>query len=167
MDIKFPLYKLRQHQNIETTPLGKVKVTSIKGTKILDDKSLSGNFIERRIKMVSKYDKKEIYKLKEEVTLLRQLIKYKTGTVFIDREGKLLKYKKSTKLYKVKCYKIEKAKRINDTTTVIYLNGFEQELIVYGLFKNNTKYASIMYTTWGPLLYDLTTERHDMYRRKI
>ena len=99
--VRFPLFKLRSYLEIEHKPLGLVKVTTIKGTYILDDLSLPGNLEDRRIQLYGQYTDKEIYKLKEKVLYLRQLVKYKSGTTFIDVNGKILKYKKSSKLYKI------------------------------------------------------------------
>jgi hypothetical protein len=165
-NVKFPLYKLRAYLEINKNPLGLVKVTTIKGTYILDDISIPGTFAERRLKLAEQYPKEKIYKLKEQVIYLRQLIKYKTGTTFIDYEGNIIKYKKSSKLFDVKAHKITR-KRPYHNWTIIELNGIEIPFLVGEPVKETTTHASVMYTEWGPLLYDLTNKDHDIYKRKI
>ena len=87
--------KLRSYIKIEKTDLDLLEVTTIKGKYILDDLNINAPFPERRMIMQSRYPKEQIYKLKERVPYLRQLIKYRTGTTFIDYDGNLFKYKTS------------------------------------------------------------------------
>jgi len=164
--IVFPLYKLRSHLSIEKNPLGIVKITTIKGTYILDDQSLDGDFQTRRVKMYSEYSDEKIYKLKEKVIYLRHLVKYKSGTFFVDSTGKIIKYKKSSRLYPIKSKRIER-KIIKENWTNIYVAGLEIPFVVGHALTYKTKYASIMYTDWGPFLYDLTSKQHEVYLRKI
>jgi len=165
-NITFPLYKLRSYINIERNPLGVVKVTTIKGIYILDDHGIEGNFETRRTKLQLAYPTKKIYKLKERVLYLRQLFKYKSGTTFIDITGKIVKYKKSSKLYTVKSMEIHRKKTMHNWT-ILYCTKIEIPFLIGKAVTYETKYASIMYTEWGPFLYDLTSERHEPYKRKI
>lgn len=163
--VTFPLYKLRSYLSIDTNPLGLVKVTTIKGVYILDDKSYNGTFAERRIK-ISMHTPTKIYKLKEKVIYLRQLVKYKSGTTFIDLNGNIIKYRKSTKLFKVISHKIERVNE-QENWSIIHCTGLEQPLLVGTNIGPEVKYVSIMETQWGPFLYDLTNTQHDTYRRKL
>jgi hypothetical protein len=164
--IVFPV-KLRHYLNIQTNELGLVEVTSIKGKYIFDDKGMKEMpFHERRLLLKTKYPEEKIYKLKERVPYLRQLVKYKSGTTFVDHKGKIFKYKKSSKLFKVKSHKINYKDR-QGNWTLFYVNGLEIPFVVGEALKYNAKYASIMHTKWGPFLYDITSEPHEMYRRKI
>jgi hypothetical protein len=165
-NVVFPLYKLRSYISIERTPLDTVVVTTIKGKYILDDKSINAPFSERRIELLSRYPKDKIYKLKERVPYLRQLVKYKSGTTFIDYNGEIFKYKKSSRLFKVKSHRIEK-KRKHGNWTIFNVSNIEIPFIVGELLPYNANYASIMHTTWGPFLYDITSEPHEVYRRKL
>ena len=159
--VRFPLYKLRSYLDIDTNLLGITKVTTIKGIYILDDATLPGDFEHRRACIVGK-----VYKLKERVIYLRQLVKYKSGTTFVDADGKLFKYKKSSKMFDIRSAKIvRKVDRGN--WTVIHLQDFEQPFIVGQAVLPSTKYASIMHSSWGPFLYDLTSKKHEPYKRKI
>ena len=165
-NIVFPLYKLRSYIKIEKTDLDLLEVTTIKGKYILDDLNINAPFPERRMIMQSRYPKEQIYKLKERVPYLRQLIKYRTGTTFIDYDGNLFKYKKSSKLFKVKSHKIERTKE-HGNWTIFEVTGIETPFMVGELLSYKIKYASIMHTKWGPFLYDLTSEPHEPYRRKL
>jgi len=163
--VTFPLYKLRSYLDIDTNPLGLVKVTTIKGVYILDDKSYNGTFEERRLK-IAMYSPEKIYRLKEKVLYLRQLVKYKSGTTFIDLNGNILRYHKSTSLFKVISRKIERV-REDGNWSIINCTGLEQPLLVGINISPEVKFASIMETKWGPFLYDLTSIQHDTYRRKL
>lgn len=164
--IVFPLYKLRSYLNIDKNPLGLVKITTIKGTYILDDQSLDGDFHTRRMKLYNEFPEDKIYKLKERVIYLRHLVKYKSGTSFVDSTGKIIKYQKSSRLYPIKSKKIER-KIVKGNWTSIYVVGLEIPFVVGHPLTYNTHYASIMYTDWGPFLYDLTPIQHEVYLRKI
>jgi len=164
--VQFPLYKLRSYLNIDKNPLGITKITTIKGEYLFDDISIPGNFEERRAKLALDFPNKRVYKLKERVIYLRQLVKYKSGTTFVDKCGSLWKYKKSSSLFKIKSHKITR-KTPSGNWTVISIEGQEQSYLVGEVVLPTTTHASIMETKWGPLLYDLTNIKHEPYRRKI
>jgi len=164
--VTFPLYKLRSYIEIDKNLLGIVKITTIKGTYILDDYSYNGTFEDRRLCMQEEYVNEKIYKLKEQVLYLRQLVKYKSGTTFIDYNGNILKYTKSTKLFKIKSHKIIQ-KRNHGNWTVINMQNCELPFIIGKILPHTATHASIMETEWGPFLYDITSKSHEIYRRKI
>lgn len=164
--IRFPLYKLRAYLSMDTNLLGVTKITTVKGVYIFDDTSIPGNFEERRLKLSSYHPRTSIYKLKERVMYLRQLVKYKTGTTFVDITGKLIKYKKSSKLFNVKSYIINRKKEYGNWT-IIYVNTIEHPYIIGHVLQPTTTHASIMHSSWGLFLYDLTNEYHKSYKRKI
>lgn len=165
-NVTFPLYKLRSYISIEQTPLNLIEVTTITGKYILDDKNIDGPFHFRRAELYAKYPKERIYKLKERVPYLRQLIKYKSNTTFVDAEGVIFKYKKSSELFEIKSHKVLR-KRFHGNWTIFEVANVETPFLIGELFKYNVKYASIMHTKWGPFLYDLTSEPHEPYKRKL
>lgn len=165
-EITFPLYKLRGYLEINTNPLGLVKVTTVKGEYILDDKSIKAPFEDRRLKLLEKYTRDKIYVLKEKVLYLRQLVKYKTGSKFIDYNGNIIKYQKSSKLYNIVSKKIIRVTP-HGMWSVIELEGVEIPFLIGTRLSYNSKYASIMETQWGPFLYDITSIKHDKYKRKV
>lgn len=164
--IKFPIYKLRAYLSIDTTLMGVTKITTVKGEFVLDDDKLDGDFLQRRVLLSNHYPRTTIYKLNEKVSFLRQLVKYKSGTSFVDTHGKIFKYRKGSKLFKVESFKIIRV-REHGIWTIIYVDTTEQPYIVGHALLSTTTHASIMFTDLGPFLYDLTTEKHKMYRRKI
>jgi hypothetical protein len=164
--LRFPLYKLRAYIDIDTNLLGKTKITTVKGVYVFDDKSLKGDFEERRAQLPSAYPDEKVYKLKERVIYMRQLVKYKSGTTFVDSDGNIIQYKKSTKQFEIRSLKITRVRNYGNWS-IIYLEGDEQMYIVGHIVLPTTKYASLMYTKWGPLLYDLTSKKHEPYKRKI
>ena len=165
-DITFPIYKIRSYLDIETNLMAQVLITTIKDTYILDDLAYNGNLEERRLKIQQESPLYKLYRLKERVIYLRQLIKYKSGATFIDITGKIFKYKKSSGLYNIESLPILR-KKISDNWTILYLQGVEIPFLVAHTVKPNVKFASLMYTNQGPLLYDLTSKYHERYRRKI
>ena len=165
--VTFPLYKLRSYLDINKSAMGLVKVTTIKGEFILDDSSFKGTLPQRRVALAAYYPRERIYKLSEQVIYLRQLVKYRSGTVFVDYNGNLIKYRKSSKLYDITSHKITSTTPVKDIWTVIKLKGVEQSLLVGQIITRDIKYAAIMHTKWGPFLYDLTSEQHNPYKRKI
>jgi hypothetical protein len=164
--ITFPLYKLRSYISIDTNPLGLVKITTIKGTYILDDTSIPTDFEERRLILAEDYPSEKLYKLKEQVLYLRQLVKYKSGTTFIDYNGKLVEYKKGNNLFKINSHKILN-KQEHGNWTVLTLENMEIQFVVGQLLPHTATHASIMETKWGPFLYDLTSIKHLTYSRKL
>lgn len=164
--VVFPIYKLRSYISLDKSPLDIVEVTTIKGKYILDDKGINAPFYERRLRLKDKYPQAKIYKLKERVPYFRQLVKYKSGTTFIDYNGDIFKYKKSSKLFEVKSHKIDRI-REHGNWNIFNVAGIEIPFMVGEALKYNAKYASIMHTNWGPFLYDITSEPHEVYRRKL
>ena len=164
--VVFPIYKLRSYIRLEQNPLDIVEVTTIKGKYILDDKGINAPFQERRALLKDKYPDSKIYKLNERVPYFRQLVKYKSGTTFIDYNGDIFKYRKSSKLFEVKSHKIERSKE-HGNWTIFTVVGIETPFMLGETLKYNAKYASIMHTKWGPFLYDITSKPHEIYRRKI
>jgi hypothetical protein len=165
-EIVFPLYKLRSYINIEKTPLGLIKVTTIKGEYILDDTSIKSPFDQRRLQLISKYPKEKIYKLKEKVLYLRQLVKYRTGTTFIDYNGTIIKYRKSSSLFTITSHKIIN-RRAYGNWTIINVDKVEIPFLIGETLTPTATHASIMHTKWGPFLYDITSKAHEPYKRKI
>lgn len=164
--VVFPLYKLRSYIDIDKNPLGLVKITTIRGTYILDDESIDMPFESRRVKLIAQYPEDKIYKLKEKVRYLRQLVKYKSGTTFIDFNGTIIKYNKSSKLFTIKSHKIVN-KRSYKNWNILTLSSLETPFLIAGNVGPTITHASVMETKWGPFLYDITNKHHEPYKRKI
>ena len=163
-DLTFPLYRIKGIRSIERNPLGIIKVKNSRGEFILDNPNLQGDTLgARRLHIL----KKQRAKLGERLTYLRQLIKYPSGTYFIDNEGRLYSYKKGKRRYLVVCRKILK-KTITQSGTIIHVEKVNSPFKLYhNLEAEDVKFASIMETDWGPFLYDITGIKHEPFRRAI
>jgi len=164
--VTFPLYKLRSYIDIEKNPLGVVKIRTIKGEFILDDTSINEPFHIRRAHLRQHYPREQIYKLKEKIIYLRQLVKYKSGSTFIDYNGNIIKYTKSSALFEVKSHRIDRVK-YHGKWSIIEVTNVDTPFIVGHTITPEINYASIMHSKWGPFLYDLTKLPHEPYKRKI
>jgi hypothetical protein len=164
--VKFPIWRLRNFTRIDNK-LDTIFITTHYNTYILDDKSLDGDLAKRRLQLLSNpiLETYPLYPLKDKINLLRILVKYPTGTYFIDSEGLIFKYKKSSKLNWVECKKIKSWNKV-EGKTVFYVDK-QRIPYVTDLKLDYIPYASIMYTETGPLIYDFTTEYHKPYKRKI
>jgi len=164
--IEFPLYKLRAYLKIKRNPLGPITIRTIRGNYIFDDLSIEGGFEERRARLPMEHPNIPVYKLKERVLYLRQLVKYKSGTTFVDASGNMFKYHKSTELFDVTSHKINRSKPYGNWT-ILNIDGYEQPFLIGQTVLPTTTHTSIMQTKWGPMLYDLTNKKHEPYKRKI
>ena len=166
--INFPLFKLGEYEEIEETLMGKVYIYTTRGKYLLDNKALPySKYSQRRLRLKGT-KKVPLYKFRATVHNLRNLVKFPSGTRFIDVQGNLFKYKKQRKLYKVLSHKILKKKPTNDGSCIVHIEKFNSPYLIDSNFvASNTNYISIIYTKDGPLIYDYTTERHEPYRRSI
>jgi hypothetical protein len=163
-EIQFPIYRIREFQEI-TTKLGRTSIKYRNKWTVIDDTTVDGNLGRRRL--ILSYSGLDMYPLMEQLKTLRQMLKYPSKTNFIDWDGHLFKYKKTSKLHTVTSYPIEKC-TINGGWTLIRVGPGDQDYAVSeNLQKQGITHASIMMTNSGPFLYDLTSEYHDPYRRKI
>ena len=161
----FPWYKLRAYKEIRENLLGQLYIRNGKGEFLLDDKTLPGDLAHRRLHM----PKEKLYPLKQRVENLSQLIRHRTGTKFITNTGRIVKYKKSSKLYTVESRSILKVDtKIDSHMSIITVENTSSRFKVpFNVDIRNYKYASIMLTDNGPILYDLTIEPHKPFKRKI
>lgn len=164
----FPLYRVRHYLTIEENALKQVKITTIKKTYILDDKSYPHrDFAARRVAMVRDYPEKDIYKLGERVDFLRHLVKYPSGTTFVNKLGEIVCYKKGNKFYLITSKQIISRRFTELGWTIFTIDDLDVEFLVTHPVTSEVRYASIMQTNFGPFLYDLTYEKHEPYKRKI
>lgn len=164
--MEFPLFKIGKFESIDHNPLGKIYITTIKNTYVLDDISLEGETLgHRRLKVKLRGDK--LYKFRGKVDTLKQLVKHPGGTTFIDNKGNIFKYRKGKKRFKVVSYPIEKRKDVENGVVIYIKNYPTPHLIPHKYIADNTNYVSIMFTDTGPLIYDYTSEPHKPYRRSV
>ena len=160
--IQFPIYKLGKHTEIKRNPVGPIYITTIRDTYILDDLSYPGDLGRRRRQI-----KENKYPLKETVFSFRDMVKFPSGTTFIDNTGKIFKYVKGNSRYIIKCKKVYK-KELRTEGMVCYIEDVPTPVLLSPNMSAQTKdYASVLYTEYGPILYDLVQEYHEPYRRSI
>jgi hypothetical protein len=164
-DIKFPIYKIRKYLD-KKDALGLIKIKAQDGNwYYLDDKTLKGGLGERRL--IIKQAGHKLYKLNEQITTLRKMTKYPTGTIFIDDNGSIFKYEKSSKFYPIVSKKIKDQKRGDGYDIFWVENDYFPHISCIPLKENGIEYASFMQTKYGPFLYDFTRNYHEPYKRKI
>jgi hypothetical protein len=162
----FPLFKIGKYENIEKTPLGKIYITTVYDKYVLDDTSVEGETLgQRRLKLALKGH--NLYKFRGKVDTLKQLIKHPSGTIFLDNNGNIFKYRKGRKLFKVVSHKVLKRENKDDGVVVTIQDYPTPHFIPSKKVADNTNYVSIMLTNTGPLIYDYTSEPHKVYRRSL
>lgn len=162
--IQFPIYKMGKIESIETTPLGKVYVTTIRDKYVLDDTSLPASTLGRR-RLILQYQGANLYKLRAKVDTLKQLIKFPSKTKFVDSNGYIFTYKKGKKRYKVVSCKIL-SKSFYDEGYILHIEDYPTpHYVPHRSTVDNCNFVSIMLTNQGPLVYDYTEEYHKPFNR--
>lgn len=162
--LRFPIYMIPAASTIDI--IGNVVyIVGFYSNKILDDYSIEGSFLERRLLLYAKYPNNKIYKLKNRLNLFRQLIKCPGNSIIITSDGLINRYKKGNKFCNVKSHKITRVGK-NKFGILLYVSKHTEPFFVTAL-TINSNYISIIETKQGPLMYDITKEYHEPYKRKI
>ena len=164
--IQFPVYKLGSYKKIDKNILGPITITTRYNKYLLDDVSLPYNTLAmRRLMAKSKYP---WYSFKATLFSLRELFAEKSGTKFIDSTGALFTYKKGSRRYSVISKLITSKERLHAGGLLIIVKDMPS-IYKVAFNRNNweSDYASMVITDMGPLLYDLTRDTHDPYKRAI
>lgn len=164
--IQFPLYKLGNYKKIDKNILGPVTITTRYNKYLLDDVSMPYNSIAmRRLAAKSKYP---LYNFKATLFSLRELFAEKSGSKFIDSAGVLFTYKKGKRRYNVLSKLITSKEKLHAGGLLITVKDMPTVYKV-AFNRNNweSDYASMIITDMGPLLYDLTRDTHEPYKRAI
>lgn len=164
--MKFPLFKMRAFEEITTNGFGHIVVVTNNNKWVLDDPSIDEpDYFRRRIIMKSR--KYELYPLYEKVDNISQLMKYKSGTYFIDRSGKYFKYKKGNKYYNLNYWKIKKRLYDPNRGSMVFVKGLPMPFYFATRVPFNYKYLGLLNVDGGFLVYDLSEEKKDDTRRKL
>ena len=165
-DLEFPIYKMGDFENIETNALGLKKITTYKNTYVLDDiGSKEPNYFRRRIKLAS--EGYTLYHLRIRADTIEELIKYKTGTHFIDKSGHVFRYKKGKKFYKLESHPIQKKIFDPERGTIVYLRDIPHPILYPHRIPAYIRYAGLLNIEGGHILYNLTDKQFKTTRRKI
>lgn len=170
----FPLYVLRNYLAIEHEGQRTFIVTPYH-KYLLDDKSLEGNYVARRIALTGtgsgeyfeslsgKMVEMKLYPLSIRVENLAQMIKYAKGNFVIDAEGKLYKYVPK-KFFLIKYVPV--LQLTNDSTGYLIIRTRLQTLF---RVKDSENYTHVGYIEMGKaiVLFDLAFELKPNRRIKL
>lgn len=162
-DITFPVYAIKQYREIwEEHKI--VYITTAQGTtRVLDNKNLPGSFGLRRARM----NKKLLYKLKA-LPSIKSLIKEKSLThLYIDHTGELFEYRK-TKYCPLVCRKVLERKQKDGVGYIITIEGVNTPVVQPAVLHDPfIKYAAVLETPMGQIVYDFRREPFKDTRRMI
>ena len=165
-ELVFPVYKMGAFEEIYTSPLGHVMISTHKKVYTLDDTNSSEpSYAVRRIHLKGKgFD---LYHLNKKINTFSNIINYPTGTYFIDAKGYIFKYKKDRKYYKLNCHKI--TKRVFDPSrgSMLFSKDLPYPVFFLGKLNLDYKYMGILDVEGGGLLYNVTEQPFNPTRRMI
>ena len=159
-DIHWPVWIIRPHDSISGG-----LITDKRGIRRLDlkENNTNADFPVRRIQAKSLTDY-PVYPLKKPIWSLKDLLS--SGHLcFVDYEGKIYKYKKTT-FYPL-VYKEITKRWYTDSSTVFKVKGINSPFEVRGKLNLKAKYAGILSIDKGYLLYEVTNTKLKDSRRKI
>lgn len=158
---KFPLYAIRAYESIDLE--GDWTIISTFHSKfVLDNKSLEGNYWQRRVRMLDIELPYKLYPMREKFSTVSQVVNSKRR-LFVDSEGKLFKYK-PTVFYKIQYEKVRLSWTTDSGKTAFI--GFKcpdtfivdsNEFTHFGYIKVGLRYV----------LYELTNEKKKDARKKL
>lgn len=169
-EIVFPVFQLGQKPLEEGGVLffafkKETKEEDFEVIKIVDDKNLTGKTLgERRLK--AEANGATLFNLKYAIYFLGDLIKISRASVwYIDSHGKLFQYKKSTRVPLV----FKKVKKLINGNGVhlVEVEGYNTRFKTLLAPNLQYKWAGILHTTFGPILYGLFDREYKSTFRKI
>jgi len=173
LDIKFPIYPLRQHEKLKQSKTGVVLVINPFGTTyVLDDKSLKGNFGRRRLSL--KYSLKKgkdfkLYPLGKSLKGWPELAKNVRKNhirVYIDHTGHVFKYKPD-KYYPLIYHKILKRVNVEGKGWFIEVSNINTPLKLSYIPTLDMAYAGVLKLPIGNIVYELAQKKKSDTRRKL
>lgn len=160
-DIRFPVFKIRQHNSIVTKD-GLTLVESSFDTWVLDNKNLEGeNLGERRARMT-----RTPYLLQDPIHTIEDLIKGSLNCKYVDYDGTVFRYKKD-KFYVVLTYPCE-IDKLGGFRYRIKLIGPGKTIMYYSLRDySDSKYCTVVKVSGGFLVYGFSDRPLMTTRRKL
>ena len=157
-NIHWPVWIIRPHDSIAGG-----LITDKRGIRRIDLLGDDSEFTVRRLKAKNLKDY-PLYPLTKAIWSLKDLLS--SGHLcFIDYEGKIYKYKKTT-FYPL-VYKEILERWYTDNSTVFLLKGVNSPFEVRGRLNLHAKYAGVLKIDKGYLLYEVTNIKLKDTRRKI
>jgi hypothetical protein len=170
-EISYPVFKLPDKPNKEDGILYYYSESErggeLKGKlQIVDDTNLPGaSLASRRLQILKEGG--SLYRLHNAIFFLGDLIKVSTSsTYFIDSNGKLFKYKKSTSA-KLRFYPINNIFPISTGGAIIDVKGIPSRFKTLIMPDESVRYAGILHMGMANILYGLYSELPKDTRRKL
>ena len=155
--IAYPVYRLPSKPNVDEDVMYYYTETEKGGEvrgklQLIDDRNVEGDTLaKRRLKIYS--EGTPLYRLKDAIFFLGDLIKMATAsTYFIDSNGKLFNYKKSTSV-KLRYYKISKVLPLNTGGAIIEVSGLPSRFKVLNMPSEDVMCAGILHLGMSNILY--------------
>ena len=161
-DFQLPVYVMRGYDKISTEGDFTI-VTTVYNRYVLDNKSLPGNFAQRRLFLYGEGPKLpyKLYPLKSQIKYLSQMVASGKSD-FIDSTGKLFKWKKS-KFYKVETAKVLTCNRIYNGKYQVYVKNVPYPFIL----SEPAEYISYILVTGSPVIYAVYDEEPESPRLRV
>lgn len=170
-EISFPVYKLRNEKPLERDGIlfytydsasenedGELEVNT--KVRIIDDKKIENEKLSMR-RLVIKMQGGSLFRLNKAIFFLGDLIKIaKKDVWFIDSNGKLFEYQKTTRV-KLKFHKIKKLIRTEMGGALVEVEGIPIRLKSLFFPENDKTHAGILHYSMSPILYGFYDDKYN------
>lgn len=157
-DIHWPVWAIRSHELISGG-----LITDAKGIRRLDLADKAEPFPQRRL-MAKEMKDYKLYPLKKAIWNFKDLI-LSGSNKFIDYEGRLFNYKKTT-FYPL-IYRKVIWRKYTENSTIFGLEDINSPFEIKGKLNLRAIYAGVLKVRRGYLLYEMTNEKLKDSRRKL
>lgn len=176
LNISWPVFRLGEHkpQTLDGVVFYSKEYVSLDddaqtkvGLRIVDDTTLPGTTLGQRRLQLAQLEGVRLFKIKLALYFLHDLIKIaKQSTWFIDSQGQVFQYRKSTRA-KLSFHKIEKILPIEGMGCVVQVKGIPQRFKC--LFKPtpNQDWAGVLKWGLGYLIYGFYEHEHKTTHRLV
>jgi hypothetical protein len=172
-DICFPVYPIRKYEKITYGSKGAVFIEDKQGDLyLIDDKSKEGSFGQRRLKIKLQLEKSKtikLYKLRIAYMNWAEFlgnIRKNPSKTYIDNTGAIFKY--APKQYvPLKYYRISKIQQIEGKHCYLILDGIVQKIKIPRPPPEVAKWAGILFSPTGYLLYSYSEQKLPDTIRKV
>lgn len=172
-DISFPVYPIRPHRRIFRGSKGAVFIeTEFGEINIIDDRSIEGSFSFRRLKLSIQLTHSKdfkLYPLNRSYNNLGTLVKMRIrhhAKKFIDSNGTIFEYK-PVKFYRLSYHRIVERYIVEGKCGVVKLRDINSAFKIAKLPPDNMKWAGIIHSDTGYLLYEFSSEQLPDTRKKL
>lgn len=157
--LSYPIYKLPDAPNVDDGVIyyySEIEKEDVIMSKLLivDDINAKGDTLaKRRLQLMT--ENVPLYRLRHAIFFLGDLIKIATpSTSFIDSNGKLFNYKKTT-MVKLKFYRIDNIFPIRTGGAIVALDGIPSRFKVLDTPMDNVVCAGVLHNGMSNILYGL------------